>query len=205
MTRCPPGGTVCRASSTYLLRSAGLVRKWKTARSCQTSKACGGCHFVASAAIHCTEAASLPRRALALCSAAVTSQNIPRADGRIPLVLLLMAVVFIPVALRRRAPTTAFGALVILGVVVIPSPATTGGTIHIQRIQQGQDLAEYCRTQAMPHYTARLDGPSRFGLSTPRTLTSLREPPGNHLMAVLRDPELFEQHGPGARREEGRR
>src|ERR1700748_545237 len=55
---------------------------------------------------------------LALCSAAVTSQNIPRADGRIPLVLLLMAVVFIPVALRRRAPTTAFGALVILGVLL---------------------------------------------------------------------------------------
>jgi hypothetical protein len=71
--------------------------------------------------------------------------------------------------------------------------AGTTGTVHIQRIQPGQDLGEYCRTQAMPHYTARLDGSSRFGLSTPRTLTSLREPPGNHLMAILRDPELFER------------
>ena len=68
---------------------------------------------------------------LALCSAAVTSPSIPRADGRIPLVLLLMAVVFIPVALRRRAPTTAFGALVILGVLLSRLPPAVPAVIFL--------------------------------------------------------------------------
>jgi signal transduction histidine kinase len=44
------------------------------------------------------------------------------------LVLLFLAAVFIPVALRRRAPATAFGALVILGVLLSGlAPAVTGG------------------------------------------------------------------------------
>jgi len=77
------------------------------------------------------------------------------------------------------------------------SPASPGaastGKAQIRRFQQEADLAEYCRTQAMPYYTARLDGTSRFGLSEARTMTSLREPAGNHLMAILRDPDLFER------------
>jgi AAA domain, putative AbiEii toxin, Type IV TA system len=69
-------------------------------------------------------------------------------------------------------------------------PGASSGTVHVPRFRPGNDLAEFCRTKAMPHYMARLDGQSRFGLSEPRTLTSLREPPSNHLMAILRDPEL---------------
>ena len=68
-----------------------------------------------------------------------------------------------------------------------------GGRVNFTRPNPGQDFAEYCRTQVLPHYTARLDGQSRFGLSQPRTLTTLREPPSNHFMALLRSPELFQQ------------
>ena len=54
---------------------------------------------------------------LAICGAAVAGRASRRA-GQVLLVLLFMVVVFIPVALRRRAPATAFGALVILGVLL---------------------------------------------------------------------------------------
>lgn len=67
------------------------------------------------------------------------------------------------------------------------------GVVAVPRFQPGNDLELHCRTQAMPHYVARLDGQSRFGLSEPRTLSSLREPPSNHLMAILRDPELHDR------------
>jgi signal transduction histidine kinase len=64
---------------------------------------------------------------LALCGAATVVAATAGGDlaggdlagpGRLPLVLLVMAVVFVPVALRRRAPVVAFGALVILGVLL---------------------------------------------------------------------------------------
>jgi hypothetical protein len=72
-------------------------------------------------------------------------------------------------------------------------PGGSSGTVHIPRFCPGNSLAEHCRTNAMSHYMARLDGQSRFGLSEARTLTSLREPASNHLMAILRDPELHER------------
>ncbi|MGH3260702.1 MAG: sensor histidine kinase, partial [Trebonia sp.] len=47
---------------------------------------------------------------------------LPDGGVRVPLALLFLVVVFIPVALRRRAPATAFGALLILGVLLSELP-----------------------------------------------------------------------------------
>lgn len=59
---------------------------------------------------------------LALFSAAGIGPHITLGAGRFPVALLFMVVVFIPVALRRRAPVTAFGALLILGVLLSSLP-----------------------------------------------------------------------------------
>ena len=65
---------------------------------------------------------------LAIIDGAGIGRDLPGDQARWPLVLLFMAVVFIPVALRRRAPNTAFGALLILGVLVAKlPPAVTAG------------------------------------------------------------------------------
>jgi signal transduction histidine kinase len=66
---------------------------------------------------------------IAVSNAAVAVHNFPSGRVRILLVLLFLVAVFIPVALRRRAPATAFGALVILGVLLSGlAPAVTGAT-----------------------------------------------------------------------------
>jgi signal transduction histidine kinase len=71
-------------------------------------------------AIDCVVAAFV-----AIIDGAQFGRNLQSGPGW-PLVLLFMAGVFIPVALRRRAPNTAFGALLILGVLVAKlSPAVT--------------------------------------------------------------------------------
>jgi signal transduction histidine kinase len=54
---------------------------------------------------------------LAIFGVATIGGSLPR-HARLPLILLTMAVIFIPVALRRRAPVAAFGGLVILGVLL---------------------------------------------------------------------------------------
>jgi signal transduction histidine kinase len=59
---------------------------------------------------------------LALFSAAGIGPHIAAGRGRLPVAVLFMAVVFTPVALRRRAPVTAFGALLILGVLLSSLP-----------------------------------------------------------------------------------
>jgi signal transduction histidine kinase len=65
---------------------------------------------------------------IAVVNAAVAVHRFPFGQGRMLLVLLFLVAVFIPVALRRRAPATAFGALVILGVLLSGlAPAVTGG------------------------------------------------------------------------------
>jgi signal transduction histidine kinase len=72
-------------------------------------------------AIDCVVAAFL-----AIIGGAQFGRSLQGDQARWPLLLLFMAVVFIPVALRRRAPNTAFGALLILGVLVAKlSPAVT--------------------------------------------------------------------------------
>ena len=53
----------------------------------------------------------------AVTGAAVTGHAIG-GGPRLPFVLLILALIFIPVALRRKAPAAAFGGLVILGVLV---------------------------------------------------------------------------------------
>jgi len=68
---------------------------------------------------------------LALCDAVAVGRNFPDGRARLPLVLLFMVVVFIPVALRRRAPVTAFGALVVLGVLLAKLPPAVPGVIFL--------------------------------------------------------------------------
>jgi signal transduction histidine kinase len=53
---------------------------------------------------------------LAITGAAVAAHTVA-VEPRLPLILLLMVVLFIPVALRRRAPVAAFCGLVMLGVL----------------------------------------------------------------------------------------
>jgi signal transduction histidine kinase len=66
---------------------------------------------------------------LAICGATATGASL--GGGKLPLVLLLMVVVFTPVALRRRAPTTAFGALVIIGVLLSRLPPAVTAVIFL--------------------------------------------------------------------------
>jgi signal transduction histidine kinase len=54
----------------------------------------------------------------AVCDAAATGRNLTGGEAKLPFLLLFMVTVFIPVAMRRRAPVTAFWALVILGVLL---------------------------------------------------------------------------------------
>ncbi len=67
---------------------------------------------------------------LAICAAAAIAGHV-YGQARIGIVLLFMAVVFIPVALRRRAPVTAFGALVILGVLVSGMKPAAPGVVFL--------------------------------------------------------------------------
>jgi signal transduction histidine kinase len=53
----------------------------------------------------------------AISAAASAGPNLP-GTARLPVVMLFMAVIFIPVALRRKAPVAWFGALVVLGVLL---------------------------------------------------------------------------------------
>ena len=67
---------------------------------------------------------------LAIFAAAAIAGHV-YGQARIGIVLLFMAVVFIPVALRRRAPVTAFGALVILGVLVSGMKPAAPGVVFL--------------------------------------------------------------------------
>ena len=53
----------------------------------------------------------------AICIAAAAAASLP-AGPKLPIVVLLMAAIFLPVGLRRKAPVAWFGALVILGVLL---------------------------------------------------------------------------------------
>jgi signal transduction histidine kinase len=68
---------------------------------------------------------------LALCGTAVIGMHFPDGQAKWPAVLLFLVVVFIPVALRRRAPAAAFGALVILGVLLSRLPAAVPAVIFL--------------------------------------------------------------------------
>ena len=68
---------------------------------------------------------------LALCGTAVIGMRFPDGGAKWPAVLLFMVVVFVPVALRRRAPAAAFGALVILGVLLARLPPAVPAVIFL--------------------------------------------------------------------------
>jgi len=68
---------------------------------------------------------------LAVIDGAETGKSFPGGQARWPLVLLFMAFVFIPVALRRRAPNTAFGALLVLGVLMDRMSAAATATVFL--------------------------------------------------------------------------
>jgi signal transduction histidine kinase len=68
---------------------------------------------------------------LALVDAASVGRNLHDGQAGWPLVVLFMVVVFVPVAFRRRAPVTAFGALLILGVLLSKLPPAVPGMIFL--------------------------------------------------------------------------
>jgi len=68
---------------------------------------------------------------VAVFGAAAFGSHLRMSEGKLPFVLLFLAVVFTPVALRRRAPTTAFGALVIAGVLLSGMPPVIPGVIFL--------------------------------------------------------------------------
>jgi signal transduction histidine kinase len=68
---------------------------------------------------------------LAIIDGAEIGRSFPGGQARWPLVLLFMAFVFIPVALRRRAPNTAFGALLVLGVLMDRLSAAATATVFL--------------------------------------------------------------------------
>jgi signal transduction histidine kinase len=68
---------------------------------------------------------------LAIIDGAESGRSFPGGQARWPLVLLVMAAVFIPVALRRRAPNTAFGALLVLGVLMDRMSAAATATVFL--------------------------------------------------------------------------
>jgi hypothetical protein len=76
-----------------------------------------------------------------------------------------------------------------------PGPGMGGsGVMSVRRFgRYGESLEEYCRTAILPVFTVLLDGRSRFNLSEPRQMTTLREPAGNHFMALVRDRDLYER------------
>jgi signal transduction histidine kinase len=67
---------------------------------------------------------------LALADGATAAANL-HGRAKVPIVLLYMAVIFIPVALRRRAPVTAFGALLIVGVLLYRLPPSVSVGIFV--------------------------------------------------------------------------
>jgi signal transduction histidine kinase len=67
---------------------------------------------------------------LALGGAATIAGSL-HGQAQLPLVLLFMVVVFIPVALRRRAPVFAFGALVIVGVLLARLPPAVPAVLFL--------------------------------------------------------------------------
>ncbi len=80
--------------------------------------------------IHWTALDCLVAGFLAICGGAAIAGHVA-GQARIGIVLLFMAVVFIPVALRRRAPVTAFGALVIVGVLTAGMKPAVPGVIFL--------------------------------------------------------------------------
>jgi signal transduction histidine kinase len=87
----------------------------------------------------------------ALCGAASIDTSLPSGQSRISLFLLFMATVFLCVGLRRRAPATAFGALVVLGVALSGLSLSVDGVIFL--------------AAAFVLYTVTVEGRRRTGIT----------------------------------------
>ena len=85
---------------------------------------------------------------IALINAAAFGHSL-RMEGKWPLILLFLVAVFIPMALRRRAPTIAFGALLILAVLLARMPPAGPATVFL--------------AAAYVLYTVTVDGRRRTG------------------------------------------
>jgi signal transduction histidine kinase len=68
---------------------------------------------------------------LALLNAAAVGRDFHGSQARWPLVVLVMVVVFAPVAFRRLAPIIAFGALLIVGALLSTLPPAATGTVFL--------------------------------------------------------------------------
>jgi hypothetical protein len=68
---------------------------------------------------------------LSLLCAATIGKHLSVGEGKLPLIVAFMVVVFIPAALRRRAPVTMFGALLILGVLLSGLPPAVPAMIFL--------------------------------------------------------------------------
>jgi signal transduction histidine kinase len=67
----------------------------------------------------------------ALCAAAVVGRNLPPGHFKVAIAALFTAGVFLPLALRRRAPVSAFGILLILGVLLSGLPTAVSALIFL--------------------------------------------------------------------------
>ena len=72
-------------------------------------------------------------------------------------------------------------------------PGLSSGTRTVRRYDGRGNFPEYCRNAVLPVLATHLDGRSRFDLATSRQMSTLREAPGNHLMALLLDQQLYDR------------
>jgi signal transduction histidine kinase len=68
---------------------------------------------------------------LAIIDAATLAKRFPVGQVKWPLLLLFVVAVFVPMGFRRRAPTTAFGAMLVLGVLLSGIVPAVPGTIFL--------------------------------------------------------------------------
>jgi signal transduction histidine kinase len=80
--------------------------------------------------IHWTAIDCVVGAVLALGDAAAVVSGL-HGRAKLPFVLLFMVVIFTPVALRRRAPATAFGALLVIGVLLYRLPPSVSAAIFV--------------------------------------------------------------------------
>jgi signal transduction histidine kinase len=67
----------------------------------------------------------------ALCAAAATVANLSVQHGRVFVILLVVAAVFLPTGLRRKAPVTAFGFLIVFGALATWLSVSVAGVVFL--------------------------------------------------------------------------
>jgi signal transduction histidine kinase len=107
----------------------------------------------------------------ALCDAAAAANHLSPGEVRLPMVLLVLVGVFLPVALRRRAPVFAFAALVFLGVALARLSVGAGALIFLSAAYVLYTLTVEARKRtgaaALALLLATMVG---LGITSPRTV-----------------------------------